>query len=84
MHAFPLSCVTICPIPPPPLFLYIYHHLSYTLFFFFSCFQADPEPLSVYHPTTEEVSAAMGIPMKGFFDGVDIVAKAMASNFAAA
>ena len=42
------------------------------------------EPLSIYHPTTEEVSAAMGTPMEGFFDEADIVAEAMASNSAVA
>ncbi|KAK9988300.1 hypothetical protein SO802_028539 [Lithocarpus litseifolius] len=31
----------------------------------------DLEPLSVYHPTSEEVSLAMGTPMEGFFDGAE-------------
>ena len=68
------------------------HMLPFALFFFFIiihssffssspfsfCFQAGPGPLSVYHPTSEEVSAAMGTPIEGFFNGVDIMAEAMA------
>ncbi|KAL4654020.1 hypothetical protein ACB092_01G348000 [Castanea dentata] len=46
--------------------------------------QADPEPIFIYHPTTKEVSAAMGTPMEDFFDGANVVAEAMASAFAAA
>ena len=61
------------------IYIYIYHHLSCTPFSFFSCFQADPKPLSVYHPTTDEISTTMHTPMEGFFDEVDIVAQAMAS-----
>uniref|UniRef100_A0A7N2ME85 USP domain-containing protein n=1 Tax=Quercus lobata TaxID=97700 RepID=A0A7N2ME85_QUELO len=30
----------------------------------------EPKPLSVYHPTVEELSASMGMPTEGFFDGV--------------
>ena len=26
----------------------------------------------MYHPTTEELSASIGVPMKGFFDRADI------------
>ena len=26
----------------------------------------------MYHPTTEELSASIGVPMKGFFDRVDV------------
>nr|POF10200.1 hypothetical protein CFP56_14140 [Quercus suber] len=33
----------------------------------------EPKPISIYHPTVEELSASMGTPMEGFFDGVDIV-----------
>ena len=63
-------------------FLYIYvristYHAFLSLLFF--VLQAELEPISIYHPTTEEVSAAMGTPMKGFFDGVDVVAETMAS-----
>ena len=46
--------------------------------FFFHILQAKPEPISINHPTTEEVSAAMGTPMEGFFDGADVVVEAMA------
>ena len=27
--------------------------------------------MSVYHPTAEEISASMGVPMEGFFDGAE-------------
>nr|XP_023891545.1 uncharacterized protein LOC112003569 isoform X2 [Quercus suber] len=40
--------------------------------------KVDLEPISIYHPTTEEVFADMGTPMEGFFDGADVVAEAMA------
>ena len=29
--------------------------------------------MSVYHPTAEEISASMGVPMEGFFDGAEAV-----------
>ena len=44
----------------------------------FCVLQAELEPISIYHPTTEEVSTAMGTPMEGFFDGADVVAGALA------
>ena len=34
-------------------------------------------PISVYHPTAEELSASMGTAMEGFFDGVDMVFEAI-------
>lgn len=46
--------------------------------------KVDLEPISIYHPMIEEVFAAMGTPMEGFFDGADVVAKAMAFASAAA
>ncbi|XP_065628427.1 uncharacterized protein LOC111985721 isoform X2 [Quercus suber] len=46
--------------------------------------KVDLEPISIYHPTTEEVFAGMGTPMEGFFDGADVVAEAMAFASAAA
>ena len=60
------------------LYIYIYHYPSFLPLFFFFCFQADLEPLFVYHPTSEEVSIAIGIPMKGFFNGADITNEPMA------
>ena len=44
-------------------------HFSFSFFFF----SDEPEPLSVYHPTTDELSASMGTPMEGFFDGANVV-----------
>ncbi|KAK9998072.1 hypothetical protein SO802_017675 [Lithocarpus litseifolius] len=32
----------------------------------------EPEPISVYHPTAEEISASMGTSMKGFFNGANV------------
>ena len=29
--------------------------------------------MSVYYPTAEEISASMGVPMEGFFDGAKAV-----------
>ena len=29
--------------------------------------------MSVYHPIAEEISASMGVPMEGFFDGAEAV-----------
>ena len=46
--------------------------------FFFHILQAEPEPISIYHPMAEEVSTAMGTPMEGFFDGAEVVVEAMA------
>ena len=43
--------------------------------FYFCVPQVDLKPISVYHLMTEEVSTAMGIPMEGFFDGADVVAR---------
>ncbi|KAL4621264.1 hypothetical protein ACB092_06G215500 [Castanea dentata] len=41
-------------------------------------FEAVPEPISVYHPTIEEISASMVTPMGGFFDGTDVAFPATA------
>ena len=62
----------------------MHHHLLHIplLFIFFPLshvLQAEPEPISTYHPMMEEVSAAIGTPIEGFFDGADVVAQAMAS-----
>ena len=56
--------------------------------FFFSFFllvsQGEPEPISIYHPTVEKISASMGTPMEGFFDGTDVVFEAAAPTTPAA
>ena len=49
--------------------------------FFF--LKVDPELLSVYHPTSREFLATMGMPIEGFFNVADIVVEAMASAFVA-
>jgi len=38
----------------------------------------DLEPISIYHPTSEETPTTIGTPTEGFFDGADLVAKATA------
>ena len=46
-------------------------------FFFFSfAFQDKPEPISVYHPMAKEISASIGTPMEGFFEGANVMFKA--------
>ena len=55
-------------------------HLFFFFFFLNFFIQVDLKPLSVYHPTSGEISIAMGMPMEGFFDGADIVAEAMTST----
>nr|XP_023874071.1 uncharacterized protein LOC111986625 [Quercus suber] len=47
-------------------------------------FEAELEPISIYHPKAEEVSAAIGTPMEGFFDRADMLAESVASTAPAA
>ena len=47
--------------------------------FLFRVSQAELEPISIYHPMTEEIFAAIGAPMEGFLDGADVVTEAMAT-----
>ncbi|KAK9996680.1 hypothetical protein SO802_021366 [Lithocarpus litseifolius] len=42
-------------------------------------FEAKLEPISIYHPMAEEISASMGTSMEGFFDGADVVFETTAS-----
>ena len=65
------------------MFIYSFFLPKHLPFFFFFL-KVDLEPLSVYHPTNGEVPAAMGMPIEGFFDGADIMVKAMASASATA
>ena len=89
-HAFSLPCVTMC----SPSFFIIIHHffflhaylsllnihlLSFSFFFFFYAFRLTLSPFSIYHPMSEEVSAAISTPMEGCFDGADIMSEAMAT-----
>ena len=55
-------------------------HLFFFFFFLNFFIKVDLKPLSVYHPTSGEISIAMGMPMEGFFNGADIVAEAMTST----
>ena len=45
----------------------------------FFLFLGWPRAPFVHHPMSEEVSATIGTPIEGFFDGAAIVAEAMAS-----
>ena len=98
LHVFPLPCVIMCLVSSSSSFFFFFFvyicittypalfssaPLSF-IYLFFWYFQADPEPFSVYHPTTEEIFTALGTPMEGFFDGAEVVTKAMAFPFAAA
>ena len=60
------------------LFIYIIVHSSFFSSLFLFCFQADLEPLSVYHPMSEEIPATMGMHMEGFFYEADVMVEAMA------
>ena len=53
-------------------------HSSLPHFFYFLFFvsQVKPEPISIYHPTAEEISSSMGTPMEGFYDGANVVFEA--------
>lgn len=78
----PLTCVIImCHVSLSSslhtniyIYMYIYiaicHAFLSLLFSLVShVLQAELEPISIYHPTTEEIFATMGTPMEGFFDG---------------
>ena len=63
-------------------FLYIYVCISTNHVFLsllFCVLQAELKPISINHPTTKEVSVAMGTPMEGFFNGANVVVETMAS-----
>lgn len=67
LHIYRCICIATYHVYPSPLYSFV------------SCvLQAEAEPISIYHPTTKEISTTMGTPMEGFFDGVDVVAVAMA------
>ena len=76
-HVLPCAFSFFC------MFIYSFFLPKHLPFFFFFL-KVDLEPLSVYHPTNGEVPAAMGMPIEGFFDEADIMAKAMASASATA
>ena len=87
-----LACVPIAMRHCVPCFLsllffsYIYASPLITcsspsyIFILFHVLQLEPEPISIYHPMTNEVCAAMGTPMEGFFDEANVVADAMTST----
>ena len=53
--------------------------LSFLFLFLLHILQAEPKPISIYHPMVEEVSVAMGTPIEGFFDRANMVVEFMAS-----
>ena len=72
----PSICINTCPLPS-------FSSSSFPFFKFFFFLKVDPELLSVYHPTSREFLATMGMPIEGFFNVADIVVEAMASAFVA-
>lgn len=59
--------------------MFIYRFSTLTLFF-----KVDLEALFVYHTMSKEAPPVVGMPVEGFFNGTDVVAKAMASASATA
>ena len=57
----------MCFLCHPYLYSYIYIYIFICFFF-----KGELEPFFVYRPTAEEISASMGVPMEGFFDGADV------------
>ena len=75
MPIFPLPYVVGCLISLSASSL-VTNSFVRLFFFFFFAFQDEAEPVSVYDPTVEELSASIGTPMEGFFDGANVVFKA--------
>ena len=65
-----------------PHFLRLTHPFLYSIFFlfFFSFFKIDVKLIFVYHPISEETLVATNASIGGFFEGVEIFAKAMTST----
>ena len=65
-----------------PHFLRLTHPFLYSIFFlfFFSFFKIDVKLIFVYHPMSEETLVATNASIEGFFEGVEIFAKAMTST----
>ena len=50
-----------------------YGFLCSSFFLVTFIFQDKPKPISIYHPTAEELSASIGTPMGGFFEGANVM-----------
>ena len=74
-HISSTTCHWLSHFPFSIIVSYEFLCSSFFPFFFLFVFQDEPEPISVYHPTAEEIFASMGTPMEGFFDGADVVFK---------
>ena len=61
------------------IYLFLTSAFFLSRFFFFYAFRLTLSPFSIYHPMSEEVSAAISTPMEGCFDGADIMSEAMAT-----
>ena len=61
-----------------------YGFLCFSFFLVTFIFQDEPEPISIYRPTAEELFASMGIPMEGFFEGADVMFRTITSIASAA
>ena len=66
------------------LFSSSYGFLCSSFFLITFIFQDKPKPISIYHPTTEELFASTGTPMEGFFEGADVMFRTIASAAPAA
>ena len=61
-----------------------YGFLYFSFFHVTFIFQDVPEPISIYYSIAEELSASIGTPMEGFFEGVDVMFGTTASAAPAA
>ena len=50
-----------------------YGFLCSSFFLVTFIFQDEPKPISIYRPTVEKLFVFMGTPMKGFFEGADVM-----------
>ena len=66
------------------LFSSSYGFLCSSFFLITFIFQDKPKPISIYHPTAEELFASTGTPMEGFFEGADVMFRTIASAAPAA
>ena len=74
-HISSTTCHWVSHFPLSIIVNYEFLCSSFFPLFFFFVFQDESEPISVYHPTAEEISTSMGTPMGGFIDRADVVFK---------
>ena len=70
---------------PSFFFLSSSYGFLYSSFFLVTfILQDEPEPISIYYSIAKELSASIGTPMEGFFEGVDVMFGTTASAAPAA